>query len=56
MSESIIVKSKLKDLATGHNISGDFAEALDKKAKELVHAAVDRAEGNGRKTVMAKDL
>ncbi|MFT4261354.1 MAG: hypothetical protein ACMXX9_02905 [Candidatus Woesearchaeota archaeon] len=56
MSDSIIVKSKIKELAAGHNIGGDFAEALDAKAKELVAAAVKRAEGNNRKTVMAKDL
>lgn len=56
MSESIIVKSKVKELATGHNIGGDFADALDEKAKELVKEAVKRADANGRRTVMAKDL
>ena len=56
MSDSIIVKSKVKELASGYNIAGDFAEELDKQAKELVKHAVRRAEANGRKTVMAKDL
>ena len=56
MSDSIIVKSKIKDVASGYNVAGDLAAALDKKAKELVKDAVRRAEANGRKTVMAKDL
>lgn len=56
MSDSIIVKSKIKDVASGHNVAGDLAEALDKKVKHLVKEAVRRAEANGRKTVMAKDL
>ncbi|MFT4282984.1 MAG: DUF1931 domain-containing protein [Candidatus Woesearchaeota archaeon] len=56
MSENVIVKSKLKDVATGYNISSDFAEALDKKVKQLIKEAAKRAEGNNRKTVMAKDL
>ena len=34
----------------------DFADALDVKVQELVKAAAARAEGNNRKTVMAKDL
>ncbi len=56
MSESVIVKSKIKELASGHNIGGDFAEALDAKVKELVKDAAKRAEGNNRRTIMAKDL
>lgn len=56
MSDSVIVKSKVKELVTGYNLAGDFADALDEKAKQLVKDAVRRAEGNGRKTVMAKDL
>lgn len=56
MSEAIVVKSKIKELAKGYNVASDFADALDAKAKELVKDAVKRAEGNNRKTVMAKDL
>lgn len=52
----IVVKAKIKEVAPGFNISGDVAEALDAKAKELVKAACERANANGRKTVMAKDL
>jgi len=56
MSESIVVKSKIKELATGYNVAGDFADALDEKVKLLIKDAIRRAEGNSRKTVMAKDL
>lgn len=52
----IVVKAKIKSLVPGFSVSGDFAEALDKKAEELVQKAKERAEANHRKTIMAKDL
>jgi len=52
----LIVKAKVKELAQGFNVSGDFADALDKKAEQLIKDACARAEANGRKTVMAKDI
>jgi histone H3/H4 len=56
MSDSIIVKTKIKELAVGFSVSSDFADVLDEKAKELLKNAMRRAEANGRKTVMSKDL
>ena len=56
MVEHIIVKAKIKEVAKTVSISSDFAEALDKKVIELINEAVQRADANGRKTVMAKDL
>ena len=56
MAENLVVKAKLKEAAKGYNVAGDLAEALNGKVHELVKAACARAEGNGRKTVMAKDL
>jgi len=56
MTDLLVVKAKLKDAAKGYNVSGDFAEALDKKLRQLVADACNRAEGNNRKTVMSKDL
>jgi len=56
MSDLLVVKAKLKEAAKGYNVSGDLADALDKKLRQLVSDACARAEGNGRKTVMAKDL
>ncbi len=52
----LVVKSKLKEVVGDCNLSGDFADALDQKVRELVKKAAERAEGNNRKTVMAKDL
>lgn len=56
MADFVIVKAKIKDVATGFNVSGDVAPALDKKVRELLKAAVERAKANGRRTVMAKDI
>lgn len=56
MADLLVVKAKIKDAAKNYNVAGDFAEALDKKLRQLVADACSRAEGNGRKTVMAKDL
>lgn len=53
---SLVVKAKLKDAAKGYNVAGDLADALDKKLQKAVEGACKRAEANGRKTVMAKDL
>ena len=52
----LIVKAKIKTIVPGYNISGELAEALDKKVEELIKSAAERAKSNGRKTIMAKDL
>lgn len=52
----IVVKAKIKELAGTYNVSGDFAEALDKKVTDMVKEAIARAEANNRKTIMPKDL
>jgi histone H3/H4 len=51
----LIVKSKIKEVAKDFNVAGDFAEALDEIAMEQIKMAVKRADGNGRRTVQAKD-
>ncbi len=56
MGDLLVVKARIKEAAKGANVSGDFAETLDKKLRQLVADAVARAEANNRKTVMAKDL
>jgi|SaaInlStandDraft_3_1057020.scaffolds.fasta_scaffold22477_2 histone H3/H4 len=55
-SENLIVKAKIKGAASGANVAGDLAEALNCYAHCLLKNACERAEGNQRKTVMAKDL
>ena len=54
--EMIVVKSKLKEVANGCNVSGDFAEALNKVAHEQVKHAIKRAQANNRKTIGPKDV
>lgn len=56
MADSLVVKAKLKDVCKGYNVAGDLADALNEKVMVLLKDAMARAEGNGRKTVMAKDL
>jgi len=56
MADLLIVKSKIKDVVKGFNVSGDFAEALDKLVRFHIEKAVERAKENNRKTVMPKDL
>lgn len=53
----LVVKSKVKDVVgSGHNVSGDFADALNEVLVGMVEQACARAEANGRKTVGARDL
>jgi histone H3/H4 len=52
----IVVKAKIKELTGDYNVAGDFADALNKKVEQMVKDAVTRAEANGRKTVMPKDI
>ena len=53
---SLVVKAKIKELTGEFNVAGDFADALNGKVENLVKDAMRRAEGNGRRTIMAKDL
>lgn len=52
----LVVKSKVKDVVSGHNVSGDFADALNQVLGWMVSQACERAKANGRKTVSARDL
>jgi histone H3/H4 len=52
----LLVKSKVKEVVKGQNISSDFAEALNEVLVHFVEQACARAEANGRKTVGARDL
>ena len=56
MAELLVVRSKIKEVAKGMNVAGDFAEALSKKVEELIQQACERARANGRRTVQPKDL
>ncbi len=56
MADLVVVKAKLKDVIGDYNVAGDLAEELDKIVRELLKKAATRADANGRRTVMAKDL
>ena len=52
----LVVKSQVKDVAGEFNVSADFVEELNRKVDDLIKQACKRAEANGRKTVMGKDI
>ena len=55
----VVVRSQIKDIvaqAGVDNVSADFADKLSEKAVAMIKDACYRAQQNGRKTVMAKDL
>jgi histone H3/H4 len=55
-SDWVVVKTKIKEIAGTYSVSADFGEELNKKVKQMIQDAVKRAEENGRKTVMARDI
>ena len=56
MADLLVVKAKLKDVCKGFNVAGDLAEGLSAKVGAAIDDAVKRADSNGRKTVMGKDV
>jgi histone H3/H4 len=56
MGDMLVVKAKLKEVCKGFNVAGDLAEGLSAKVAAAVDDAVKRADSNGRKTVMGKDV
>lgn len=56
LAEMLVVKSKIKSVVSGMNVSGDFADALNNKVVELIKAAAERAKANKRKTLKGFDV
>lgn len=54
--EGLVVKSKIKEIAGDFNVGTDFIIAINVKVEELIKESMKRAEANGRKTIMAKDI
>ena len=57
----LIVRTQIKEIMKKsglgvENISGDYMDKLDAKAKELILDSLKRAKENGRRTVMGKDV
>lgn len=54
---SLVVKAKIKEyVGEDMSVAGDVADALHAKVENILREARKRAEANGRKTLMAKDL
>lgn len=56
MSAGVIVKSKIKEVAKGMNVSGDFSDALDKEVERIIQRAIERAKANKRSTIQPRDI
>jgi len=56
VTELIISKSRTKAAVKKCNVSGDFYGALDKKVRDVIRDAEDRALANKRKTLRPQDL
>ena len=56
MTELLVVRSKIKDVAKDMNVAGDFADALSVKVEQLIKDAIKRAQENKRRTIMAHDI
>jgi histone H3/H4 len=56
MADMVVVRSKIKELAEGMNVSGDFAESLNGEVSALIKRACERARSNKRSTVQPRDL
>ncbi len=54
--ELIISKSRTKAAAKRCNVSSEFYNALDKKVRDLIAEAEERALANNRKTLKPSDL
>lgn len=52
----VIKKAGVRDATGDYNVGGDVYEALDEEVKELLDKATERANGNGRSTVKARDV
>ncbi|MBR9675454.1 DUF1931 domain-containing protein [Candidatus Woesearchaeota archaeon] len=55
-SDLIVIKAKIKEVTGGYSVSSDFVDVLNEKVKKLIEEAIIRAEANGRRTVMGRDI
>jgi histone H3/H4 len=60
MGESLVVKAKIKEAVNSvdnsFNVGSDVADALTARVQGLLQDGLKRAQGNGRKTLMGKDI
>jgi histone H3/H4 len=53
---ALIVKSKIRKYLDGLNLGEDLVIELERKVDKILKKAAERAKGNGRRTVYARDL
>lgn len=53
---ALIVKSKIRGYLDGLNLGEDLVIELERKVDEILKKAAERAKGNSRRTVYARDL
>ncbi len=51
-----VIKGKIKEVAKNFNVGSDVPAEIDRIVEEILTKGLRRAEANGRKTLMAKDL
>ena len=56
MAEMVVVRSRIKEIAEGMNVAGDFAEHLNEEVTSLIKKACERAKANKRSTIQARDI
>jgi len=52
----LVVKSAVKEAASGMNVAHDVPEALNSKVQREIEDAMRRAKANGRRTLQARDF
>jgi histone H3/H4 len=52
----LVVRSKLKEVASGMNVSGDAHHAANEILHWHIEKATQRAQANGRRTIQARDF
>lgn len=54
--QMLINKTQIRKFTKDKNVSQETYRAIEDEVKELVRDAMERAEGNDRNTVMARDV
>jgi histone H3/H4 len=54
--KTLVIRTKIKELANDCSVSKDFPQALDTLVEQAITKAVSRAKQNGRTTIMPRDL
>jgi histone H3/H4 len=56
MTDLLVVRSKIKDVAGDMSVSGDFADALSAEVDRMIKRSVERAKANKRSTIQPRDI